>query len=91
MIGSGVLVDAFSGVLGKEDWALAVGGGRVRGTGRIVVVNSTWREGLEIRGEEQLQRERESRVSLLGTNDSGVDQRHRTPFCALKHERAWQL
>ena len=27
------MVDASSGVLGKEDWALAVGGGRVRGTG----------------------------------------------------------
>ena len=30
---SGFLVNASSGVLGKEDWTLAVGGGRARGTG----------------------------------------------------------
>ena len=30
---SAFLVYASSGVLGKEDWALAVGGGTVRGTG----------------------------------------------------------
>ena len=39
-MGNGFLVEASSGVLGKEDSALAVGGGRVRGTesSSIVVV-----------------------------------------------------
>ena len=37
-MGSGFLVDASSGVLGKEDWALAVAGGRVRGTGSSSIV-----------------------------------------------------
>ena len=32
VIDSGFMVDASSGVLGKEDWALAVEGTRVRGT-----------------------------------------------------------
>ena len=52
---SGFLVDASSGVLGKEDWALAVGGGRVWGTGSEGS-GSTWREGIENKVEE-LQRE----------------------------------
>ena len=30
---SGFSVDASSGVLGKEGWTLAIGGGSVRGTG----------------------------------------------------------
>ena len=35
---SGFLVDASSGVLGGGGWALAVGGGRVRGTREVRVV-----------------------------------------------------
>ena len=44
---SGVLVDALSGMLGREDWALAVGSGRVRGTGTRSSSRSVWGEGLE--------------------------------------------
>ena len=66
----------------KEDWALTVGGGRVRGT------RSNCRgmrgEGLENKVEEP-QEERNGRDSLLDTNDSSVGQQHRTTFCALKH------
>ena len=59
---SGFLVDASSGVLGGKDWALAVGGGRVRGT-RSISSNSMWGEGLD--EVENLQRERDCRESLL--------------------------
>ena len=52
-------------MLGKEGWALVVGGGRVRGTGGKDS-SSTWRGGLENKAEE-LQRERDGRDSLLGT------------------------
>ena len=83
---SRVLVDASSGVLGKEDWALAVEGGRVQGTGSKDS-GSTWGEGLEKKIEE-LQRERDGRGSLLATTDRRVDQQHRTIFCALKHVRS---
>ena len=48
---SGFFVDSSSGVRGKGDWALAVGGGRVRGTGSKGS-GSTWREGLEKKAEE---------------------------------------
>ena len=37
-MGSGFLVDVSSEVLGKEDWALAVGGGRFRGAGSSSIV-----------------------------------------------------
>ena len=83
---SGFLVDASSGALEKEDLALAVGGGRVRGT-RSKGSGNTWGEGLENKVEE-LQRERDGRGSLLGTTDSSVDQQHRTTFCALEHARS---
>ena len=43
---SGLLVDASPRVLGEEDWALAVAGGRVRATVRSSKFN-TWGEGLE--------------------------------------------
>ena len=69
-------------MLGGEDWALAVGGGRVRGT-RSKSSISMEGEGWE--GVEKLQRERDGRDSLLGTTDSSVDQQHRTTFWALKH------
>ena len=46
-MGSGVLVDASSEVLGKEDWALVVGGGRVRGTGSKGSGGGTWLEWLD--------------------------------------------
>ena len=86
-MGSGFLVDASLGVLGGEDWALAIGGGRVRGTGGKGS-GSMWREGIDNKVEE-LQRERDGRDSLLGTTDSSsVDQQHRTTFCALKHARS---
>ena len=79
-------MDASSGeCLGGGDWALAVGGGRVRGT-RSKSSNSVWGEGLE--EVEKLQRERDGRDSLIGTTDSSVDQQHRTTFCALKHARS---
>ena len=71
---------------GKEDRALAVGGGRVRGTGSKGSA-STWREGLENKVEEP-QEERDGRDSLLGTTDSSVDQQHRTTFCASKRARS---
>ena len=78
---SGVLVDAFSGVLGKKDWVFAVGGGRARGTGSEGS-GSTWDGGIENKVEE-LQRERDGREYLLGT-----DQQHCTTFCPLKHARS---
>ena len=38
---------------------------------------------------EELQRERDGRDSLLSTtNNSSVDQQHRTTFCALKYVRS---
>ena len=85
---SGFLVVASLGVLGKEDWALVVGGGRVRGTGSKGS-GSTWREGLEKKVEEP-QEERDGRDSLLliGTTGSSVDHQNRTTFCALKHARS---
>ena len=70
-------------MLGGEDWALAVGGGRVRDT-RSKSSDSMWGGGLENQVEEP-QEERDSRDSLLGTTDSSVDQQYRTTFCALKH------
>ena len=73
---SGFLVDASSGVLGKEDCALQVGGGRVRGTGSEGS-GSTWREGLENKVEEP-QRERDGGDSLLGTTETSTYQQHRT-------------
>ena len=82
---SGFLVYTSSGVLGGEDWALAVGGGRVRGT-RSKSSNSMWGEGWE--EVEKLQRERDGRDSLIGTNDRSVDQQHRTTSCGLKHARS---
>ena len=48
-------MDASSAVLGKEDWALAVGRGRVRST-RSKGVGRAWGEGLE-KKVEVLQRE----------------------------------
>ena len=78
-------VDASSGVLGEGDWALAVRGGRVRGT-RSNSSNRVWGEGLE--EVETLQKERDGRDSLLCTTGSSVDQQHRTTFCALKHARS---
>ena len=76
-------VDASSGVLGKEDWALAVRDVRVRGTGR------QWQY-VGGGGEEmkKLQRERESKNSLKSIADGSVDQQHRTMFCALKYARS---
>ena len=61
LMGSGFLADASSGVLGGEDWALAVGGGRDRGTGSKGS-GSTWGEGLE--EVEELQRERKTAATL---------------------------
>ena len=84
-MGSGCLVDTSSRVLGGEDWALTVGGGRVRGTRRYSR-NSVWGDGLE--EVEKLQRGRDGRDSPLGTIDSSVDQQHRTTFCALKDARS---
>ena len=72
--------------LGGEDWVIAVGGGRVRGTrsnsSNSVCGGGEWEE------VEKLQRERDGRDSLIGTTDSSVDQQHRTTFCALKHARS---
>ena len=79
----GLLVDASPSVLGKEDWALAVAGGRVRATVRSSRCN-TWGEGLE--QVEELQIERDGRDSLLVTIDR-IDFHHRTTSCALKHAR----
>ena len=79
---SGFLVDASSGGLGGGDWALAVGGGRVRGT-RSRSRNSVWGEGLE--GVETLQRERDGRDSLVGTTDSSQC-RPATPHDLLRIE-----
>ena len=77
-------------MLGKEDWALAVGGGRVGGTGgkgnNSGRGSSTWGKGLE--KVEELQREQEGRDSYPGTADGRVDQQHRATFYALKHERS---
>ena len=63
-------------MLGWEDWALAVGGGRIRGTGS----NSSgmWRERLEEL--EELQREEDRRGSRPGTTDGSVNQEHLTVF-----------
>ena len=69
-------------MLGKEDWALAVGGGRIRGTG-----SESSGKTLENKDEEP-QGERDGRDSLLATTDSSVDQQHRTTFCELKHARS---
>ena len=60
---SGFLVDTSSGVLGGEDWALAVGGGTVRGTRSKGSKSMWWGEWLE--EVETLQRERDGRDSLL--------------------------
>ena len=73
------------GCLGWGDWALAVGGGTVRGK-RSKSGNSVWGEGLEEVKEPQ--EERDGRDSLISTTDSSVDQQHRTTFCALKHARS---
>ena len=70
---------------GGEDWALAVGGGRVRGT-RSKSSNSMLGEGWE--EVEKLQRERDGTDSLMRTTETSVDQQHRTTFCALKHARS---
>ena len=77
-----MLVDVSSGVLRKEDWALAVGGGRVKGTRSNC--RGMWGKGLENKVEEP-QEERDDRHFFLGTTDSSVDQQHRTTFFALKH------
>ena len=61
---SGFLVDASLRVFGKEDWALAVGGGTVKATGSSSSSN-TLGEGLE--KVEELHRARDSRDSLPGT------------------------
>ena len=53
---SGCLVGASSGVLGRGEWALAVKGGRVRGTSSKSSKN-VWGKGLE--EVEKLQRERD--------------------------------
>ena len=70
-------------MLGGEDWALAVGGGRVRGTRGNC--RGMYGEGLE--EVEKLQRERDGRDSLIGTTDSSVDQQHRMSFCVLNNAR----
>ena len=86
-MGSGFFVDASSGVHGKEGRALAVGGGRVRGTrSSNSGSGSMWGEGLE--KVEELQREQEGMDSYLGTADSSVDQQHRATFYALKYARS---
>ena len=41
-----------------------------------------WEEG------KKLQRERDGRASLIGTNDSSVDQQHRTTSCGLNDARS---
>ena len=73
-------------MLGKEDWALAVVGGRVRGTGSSSS-NSMWGEGLDNKVEEP-QEERDGSDSLLGPTDRSVYQQHPTTFCELKHARS---
>ena len=83
---SGFLVGASSGVLGKEGWALAVGGGRVRDTGSKGS-GTTWREGIENMVEDP-PGERDGGDSLLGSTGSGVDQEHRTACSASKHARS---
>ena len=79
----GLLVNASPRVLGKEDRALAVGGGRVRATKSSS--SNTWGKGLE--KVEELQIERDDWDSLLGTTHR-IDQHYRTTFCALKHARS---
>ena len=63
---SGFLLNASSGVLGGEDWAYAVGGGRVRGTISKRSSGSVWGEGFE-EVEEEPPREENRSESLLGT------------------------
>ena len=70
-------------MLGGEDRALAVGGGRVGGTGSNSS-NSMWGEGLE--EVETLQRERDGSDSLTGTTDSSVPGRPVTPHDLLRVE-----
>ena len=70
-------------MLEKEDWALAIRDGIVRGTGRKGS-SGTWREGLTNKVEE-LQTGLDSRDGRLSITDNRVDQLHRTPFCASKH------
>ena len=61
-----------------------IGGGIVRGTGGKGR-RGTWREGLTNKVEE-LQRGLDGRDVRRGTTDNGVDQLHRTSFCASKHK-----
>ena len=63
------LVDASSGVLWGGDWALAVRGGRGRGT-RSNSSNRVWGEGLE--KVDTLQKKRDGGDSLICTTDSRV-------------------
>ena len=75
---TGSLVDACSRMLEKEDWALAVGVGRVWVTERSSRGN-TWEEGFNT--VENLQREREG-ASFLRTTARSVDQQHTARYSA---------
>ena len=91
-----VLIDASSGVLWKEDWALAVGGGRVRGTiiskssngsGSSIFVGGGSGEG--IRAAERARRKGDS--SLGTTADSSVDQQQHSADLLRVETCSWQL
>ena len=77
---SGLSFDASSEVYGGEDFALAVGSGKLKG-GR----GSVLREGMKRAGS---QRERDGGDSFLATTDTSIKQQYRTVFCALKHARS---
>ena len=69
--------DASSEVYGGEDFALAVGSGKLKGGSGGVLGEGVNRAGP--------QRERDGGASFLATTDSIIRQQHRTAFCALKH------
>ena len=81
---SGFLFDASLEILGGEDWALAGGGGWVKGI-ESNGSSSMFGEGLDDLG---VQREQDGREAFPGMTNSSIDQQHRTTFCALKHARS---
>ena len=74
-INSGFLVNIYSEVLEGEDWALAGGGGWVRGKGSNGS-GGTVREGLE---KADIQRKKDGKESFAGMNHSSMDQQHARP------------
>ena len=73
---SGFLFDASVKMLGRKDWALAVGGFRVKGKGSNVR-GSMFGEGL---GKVGVHREQDGKEAFPGTTDSSIDQQHHTTF-----------